>query len=739
MDYQDVKDRAEQGISGYLTNALKAGKIDRQAFDLARKDTIAYLNDWMNDENIDILSPNFKAGVVAAIGEGRWEDIVNAYRKKMSFGTGGIRGLMASRKDEIIQLKIDGIDAKILKGPNTLNNVVLLLTSAGVAKFGQSQGYNKIVIGYDSRIRGGDFAQAIAELFLAYGFTVFLFDAPCPYPEVTFAIPYREIHAHIGILISASHNDYRYNGYKLSCGNGSQFDPQQREVMYNDFILTATTSDIKLLPIKDAPKGQIIFLGAEKPLDECAYYGHTENLINIHKAHANHVKTFLLQNHVINKNLKLGFCAFHGAGRIAVPRILNDIGFKDINIIKRNGLNELNGLFPSFCSDPGREQQPDPGDPRAAKIAVEAYQLDFPGAFEDTDIIVGTDPDADRCGVVVKVPEEQRFLYKNRDYMLLPADDMWALLVWFRLKFDKSIVKKNTFITLSHITSDSIVKLARKNGIGVIKTWVGFANLAASVRDAWDGSLVSGLYEGKTIPEDKLCHPFMQESLGMDSGRKYNLGAMEQSNGFSLLGFPPPDEASLGVKGHVRDKDGTFAAVLMAEIADWAKKKGTGLFELVDENIYLDPDIGLFVNFYEPDPMDGEYPGIEGDQLKKSILKVTLDLHEKSKRTTVEIGGYPVISTVIYRTGKYDHIYVPTSDFKFPDEGVRFYFDKDRLSHLTVRPSGTTNSLRFHVQLHSYVNRDNIVEMKKKLHQDALNICTNIRELTNAPRNSVYY
>ena len=729
--------KAEIEINNYLDSNLKNDKIDQQSYDQAKKYTLAYLKKWLLDPNIDRLSPNLKAGILEALEQEKWADIVNAFRKDMSFGTGGIRGLMASDKESIIKLKEEGIDAKILKGPNTLNNLVLLIASAGVAKFGKDKGFNKIVIGYDSRIRGFDFAKCIAELFLGFGFTVFLFDAPCPYPEVTFAIPHEKIKADVGILISASHNDYRYNGYKLSCSNGSQFDPEQRDEMYKNYILHTTTDDIKLLSLTDAPKGKIIFLGGEKKLDTFDYFGHEDSIIDIHKAHREHIKTFLLQEQNTEKKLNIAYCAFHGAGIVAVPRLLRELSFKNVKTITKNGLSELNGLFPSFQSEPGREQQPDPGDPRAAKVAVNAFIEEYPGEWENIDILIGTDPDADRCGVVVKVPDDQRFLYNNRDYALLAADDMWALLMWYRLKFDKTIDPEKTFIALSTTTTDSIVKLILKHGIGVVKTWVGFASLSAAIRDTWEKKLPRGLVEGKKNPSDLLCNMFVQETINMNNGkRQYNLGAIEQSNGFSILGFPPKDPFSLGVKGHVRDKDGTFAAVLIAEIAEWAKQNGTTLFELIDKNIYLDPDIGLFVNYYEPDPLDGEYPGIEGDRIKKSILSKTLELSKSALAGTLEIGGLPVKSAVIYRTGKYDHIYTPSKDFQFPDEGVRFYFDSERLNHLIVRPSGTTNSLRFHIQLHSSANVNNLINKKKELRQRARKITDHIRGLVGAPRNS---
>ena len=726
----------EQGVNGYLDAALKEEKIDRQSYDMAKKNTMAFLRQWLTDENFLRISPKVRKGIMAAVAEGRWEEIVNTFRKKMSFGTGGIRGFMAGDRESIVRMKEEGLDAPILKGPNTINNIVLLLTSAGVAQFGREKGFDKIVIGYDSRVRGGDFARIIAEEFLAYGFTVYLFDEACPFPEVTFAIPY--VKADMGILLSASHNDYRYNGYKLCSGNGSQFDPEERTDMYNNYIQKVTSEDIKLMPIGEAPKGRVVWLGGNERLPGNDYCGH-EQLIDIHGAHREHIKSFLLQDTASAKDLHIGFCPYHGAGRIAVPRLLSDIGFQHINVTHENGLFDLNGLFPSFNSDPGMEQQPDPGDRRAAQIAVSAFIKEYgETAWNDLEILLGTDPDADRVGVTVKVPAGQRSVHGGQDYALLPADDVWALLLWYRLQFDMDIDKDKAFIVLSHTTTDALTLLARKHGVGVIKTWVGFAALSAAVRDAWYGELVEGLAEGKKDPNDNLTDMVVLETLGMNKSRTYNLGAFEQSNGFSLLGYPPRDKGSLGEKGHVRDKDGTFAAILVAEIAQWAKDQDTGIYELIDKKIYLDPDIGLFYNHYEPDPIDGEYPGIEGDRLKKAILRRALGYYQIAKAGGFSIGGVPVTDVAIYRTGKYDHVYPPTPDWIFPDEGVRFYFG-DGLNHLTVRPSGTGNALRLHIQMHTLdVNEGNLVAQKLALRQRAKQIADHIRELLGAPRSSEF-
>ena len=749
-DYSSILESASRGITDYLNDALKSGKLDRHSYDEAIENTFSTLETWLNDPHIDRISPSLKEGIRRTIESGKWQDIVNAFHRSVRFGTGGIRSMMAFDRDSIVALKEDGIDAPILKGPNTINNLVLLQTSVGVAKFGKAQTprpFNKVVIGYDSRIRGYDLATAIAELFLAYDYAVYVFDEPCPYPEVTFAIPDDAVKADLGIFISASHNDYRYNGYKLSCSNGSQFDPDERDDMYNDYICKSKPEDIRLCPYSDAPAGKLFFLGGGSPLEGFDYAGHECSIINLHEKHRRHVQSFLLTPDLAERQkaaedpLRIGFCAYHGAGRRAVPRLLEDVGFRGTKVITVDGLNDLDGLFPSFPSDPGQERQPDPGDPRAAKVAVEAFKKQYPGEFENLDILIGTDPDADRCGVVVKVPENQRHLYGGNDYVLLPADDMWALIVWYRLQREieaHGAVQdaEKQFVVLSHTTSDSITRLARKHGLGVVRTWVGFAMLAAATRDVWNGDIAkyTGLVDGRDEDFVDLCHVYICDCQGIDDARSINVAAMEQSNGFSILGGPPPDRSSLGVNGHVRDKDGTFAALLAAEMAAWAKERGTSIFELIDQHIYLDPDVGLFVNSYEPDPPDGEYPGIEGDRIKKAILRRTLGYYQLAKAGDLEIAGHPVKSVCIYRTGKYDPIYPQTHEYFFPDEGVRFFFDDAKLNHLTVRPSGTGNSLRFHLQLYSPVNEGDLIAKKEELHATSKAMMDHIREMLKAPR-----
>ncbi len=724
---------AEVAIKAYLDAELKSGQIEQGYYQFAVQNVIPNLIDWLGDPDIDKYSPQLKDGIRDAIHAKKWADITNAYVSEIKFGTGGIRGKMAFDKESILRMQKEGIGARILKGPNTFNDKVVLLKSVGVARYMKEKGLKSIVLGYDSRVRGQDLAALIAKLVLGYGITVYFFDEACPYPEVTFAVP--NLRADAGILISASHNDYRYNGYKLSCGNGSQFDPKERDEIYEKYIKPATIAQVILREFKDAEKDQLWFLGGAEPLPGFDYFGREDHLINMHERHVKHVMSFLLQPDMIKnqKNpLNIAYCAFNGAGRKAVPSILGGTGFGKPMIIK--AMDELNGLFPAFCSEPGKEQQPDPGDWRSADIAMASFKKEYPNDADKMDILIGTDPDADRCGVIVKVPQNQRHIYDGKDYALLPADDAWSLVVWYRLKYEidkygaiQDADKK--FIVQSHTTSDAMVRLALKHGLGVVRTWVGFAMLSAGVRHFWEKLPVPKLSHGRLSPEQEKCDPVIMECLNMTSERSINIAAMEQSNGFSLLGGAPKDKFSLGEGGHVRDKDGTIAGLLVAEIAAWAKEHNTSLIEILDKEIYLDPAIGLIINHYEPAPLDGEYEGLAGYTKKKNILIKADELHQKAKEGKFEICGFKATSTYIYKTGKYDGV-----NWKgFPDEGIRFYFNNDPYTYLTIRPSGTSNALRFHFQVNGgVVPEADLIARKKEVRDKAAETVRVLREIIGA-------
>lgn len=702
--WQTIQDDVAREIGAFLKHQYDSGAVDQLIYEKAVSDVGVFANlcKWMESPAIDRISPNTKPGILAAIFAQRWPDVNEAFFTDVEFGTGGIRGRAVISDWELEMLRDVGIDAPFLRGPNTINDVVLLQKSAAIAKFANMRGFKSLVIGFDSRIRGRDFAKIIAELFIDFGLKVYLFDDVVPYPEVTFAIP--TMRADMGILLSASHNDRRYNGYKLSCGNGSQFSVAERRMILSEYIGKTGFDEIRRADLAKATNEQLTFLGGAKRLKGINYYNYQGEPVNVHKQHEKQIMSFLLDKKLLAaqaKKLSLGFCAYNGAGRDAVPRLIHSLKIDKLDLI--SVMQPVDGMFPAFDdlkSPKGKKvyQQPDPGDKFAAMKAVTEYIKEF-GAerFAKLDALIGTDPDADRVGVVVPVPKSQRTIYGS-DSTLLDADTAWAILLWYRMEKMKQAkgAFSKYFLVQSHTTTDVITLLCEKYGIAWIKTWVGFAQLSAAVERVWTNDEIS-----------KKIYWTLYDFKGLTPQATVNLAALEQSNGFSILGAKPKDEMSMGTDGHVRDKDGIFAAMLFIEVLAYAKAQKKSVLELVNEKLYLDPAIGLIRTGYRPAPVYGQYEGIEGRSTKMKVIHKAEGLMERlAGGGAVKFGGLKATHFEVYKTGKYDiqHGYTKgynpddPSTFGFPDEGIRFFFG-DYYSHLTIRPSGTSQSLRFHIQL----------------------------------------
>ena len=351
VDTESILANAEVGITEYLNESLRLGRLSEHFYEEAKKRVPQNLEAWLRDPGIDRLSPSLKLGIRDAVEEERWEEIVNAFLRFVNFGTGGIRQVMAYDKLSILAIaEADGVDARVLKGPNTINNITILKSAFGVARFLTNEGESaepSAVVGYDSRIQGAAFAEAITEVLLAEGLTVFLFDEPVPYPEVTFAIPY--LQADVGMFISASHNDYRYNGFKLSGPNGAQIPPEVRDRILSEYILPSDISDIRTISLREGTPEvgrRLVFLGGDEPLPSFDYRGCKR--IDMHREHTSHVKTFMLRAEELRTSgvmddFRIAFSAFNGSGRRAVPRILGELGFSKVHSIR--SLDPLNGLF----------------------------------------------------------------------------------------------------------------------------------------------------------------------------------------------------------------------------------------------------------------------------------------------------------------------------------------------------------------------------------------------------------
>lgn len=732
-EWLNIKAEVKAKITDYLSNAPLDELIKQKS--LSEVGVFGNLTKWMEDPHIDVLSPHAKEGILNAIVKGdRWGDIAEAFYTDIEFGTGGIRGRAIIQDEELDMLRDVGIGAPFLRGPNTVNDIVFSKISAAVAQFAQDRNYKSVVIGYDSRLRGKDFAHLIASVFVAYGLKVLLFDDVVPYPEVTFAIPF--LKADMGILISASHNDRRYNGYKLSSANGSQFSIEDRSIILNDYIAKTSFGKVKFSDLQKAKKEKLIFLGGGVRYPHLSYYSYQADPIDVHSKHFSHVLSFVLDRNAIRKvgeSIHLAYSAYNGAGGPTVKRLVEALGIIKFDPIA--SLYRVDGMFPAFAdlrSLKGHKvyQQPDPGEERAAETAMNKYLIEYGRDRAQTlDALIGTDPDADRVGITVPVPEALRPLYESKEFKLLDADTAWSLIMWYRLenweKMDGlqklSLKPENCFLVQSHTTTDIMPLLANKYGLGWVKTWVGFAQLATGVEKVWNGKLKEDYFIQKNRTQDyKSIYKFQNIS----KKSRYNFAALEQSNGFSILGAKPHSKFELGKYGHVRDKDGTFAAILFLDVLAYAKRERISILDIVNEKLYLDKEIGLIRTGYRAAPQYGQYEGLEGRSLKLNILRNSLSLVGNMSNGLM-IGNRRVSRTEIYKTGKYDIQHghsekngfdaADRSTFWFPDEGIRFFFE-DEYNHLTIRPSGTSQSLRFHIQLRNInVTAQTLFQERKKI------------------------
>ncbi len=698
---------AKTEVEKYLTAQHDSREITDEIYESA-KATYKNLEAWVTDEHINRVSPMTRLAILdaikQAIQDGNWFDIVDVFRQDVTFGTAGIREKAALTEEALKKLAQYGPGAGILKGPNTINDIVLLIKTAGVIQYAKKNGLHKVAIGYDSRIAGKQFAELIAQSFLAHStkgheFTIYMFDEASPFPELSFAVTTKNVRADLGILISASHNPSNYNGYKITNYTGMQLAGNMRDAIV-DAIKGVTTKDIQLKPIEEAKDGQLIWLGGKERIVGKDYKDgkYHRQLIDMHTLHVEQVKKFIIDRDVVRQyapRVKVGYAAFNGAGYRAVPRLLQELGFTDTKVI--SSLQEMNGMFPAF----GWGEQPDPGDPISADIAVREFVKEHgQRAFDDLDILIGTDPDADRAGLIVKVPEPQQKFFGK--YKLLSANDAWTLLLWYRMQRETELNggklpdAGNKYITFSHVTTDALERVGKLFGVdslGEMKNKEGEeAGDYLNGKRSWVGF--------------SLIAEFCQEAR---AAGKTNLGGAEESNGFSILGGPIAQGEILANDGHVNDKDGAFAALLLAEVTAYAKSKGTTLFGLLD-NIYLNPGVGYFATANKPMPRVGAFKGAEGITKKMNLLKQAQAWMKEANGkvgtgSPFMLAGLPVIGAIEFKTAKYDEQHYAG----FPDEGIRFFFADPDLkpgdpftksrNYITIRPAGTSQTLRFYVQL----------------------------------------
>ena len=421
----------------------------------------------------------------------------------LEFGTGGMRGLIGA-------------------GTNRINKYIIRKAAQGLANTIAKQPGEKekgIAIAYDSRRFSREFALESALVFAANGIKAYLFDSLRPTPELSFAVRYLGCAA--GVVITASHNPKEYNGFKAYGSDGGQLPPNESDKVIQEVNAISDIASIPFMEEKEArEKGLLEIIGKE-----------------IDDAYMEALKKVSVNPEVcreIGKTAKLVYTPLHGSGSVPVLRILGEIGFEQVTVVK-----EQQDPDPEFST----VKYPNPEDRSAFELAMDI------AAREDVDLIIGTDPDADRAGVVIR--------NEKGEYMILTGNQIGCLLLEYILsqKQKRNDLPGNAFAATTIVSSDLTERICRHYGVELVTVLTGFKFIGEQIR------------------------------LLDDSGKKKFMFGFEESYGY-LAGT------------HARDKDAVVASMLIAEVYAWYKSRGMtlydGLVELFNKYGYYKEDIDTF-------------------------------------------------------------------------------------------------------------------------------------------------
>lgn len=410
--------------------------------------------------------------------------LVDAFYKNLEFGTGGLRGIMGA-------------------GTNRMNKYIVGMATQGFANYLKQAFSDKkeiaVVVGHDCRNNSRFFAETVADIFSANDIKVYLFESLRPTPEISFAI--RQLKAQGGVNITASHNPKEYNGYKAYWDDGAQvLSPHDTGIISE--VNKVTIDQVKFQPNNDLIK----IIGGEMDID-----------------YLNAVHEALIDQDVINrqKDLCIVYSPLHGTGRVVIPAALRTWGFQNINVVKEQMV--IDGNFPTVVS-------PNPENAEAMTLGMKL------GTRLNADLVLASDPDADRLAVVCRDPKGEWYILNGNQTALM--------LSYYIIENKKKLgqLKGNEFMVKTIVTTETIKEIAERNGVEIRDVYTGFKWIAREIR--------------------------------LSEGEKKYIGGGEES-----FGYLPFDK--------VRDKDSPASICLLCEIAAWAKNNGMSLYDLLMK-IYID-------------------------------------------------------------------------------------------------------------------------------------------------------
>lgn len=507
-------------------------------------------------------------------------ELADSFYRNLEFGTGGLRGIM-------------GV------GTNRMNKYTVGMATQGYANYLKASFPGeevRVAIAHDSRNNSRFFAETTANVFAANGIKVFLFESLRPTPELSFAI--RHLKCKGGVVCTASHNPKEYNGYKAYWVDGGQLVPPHDKNVIKEVEKIASVDDVKW----SGGEANITLIG--KDIDD---------------AYIAMVKGLSVYPEVIAKqhDLKIVYTPIHGTGIKLVPEVLKQFGFTNVNIVKEQ--SEPDGNFPTVV-------YPNPEEKETMSIGLQkAKEL-------DADILLGTDPDADRVGIGVK---------DNHGNWVLMNGNQTAVLAFnyvLEARRTKGIAQPNDMIITTIVTTGMADGLAKGNNVACYRVLTGFKWIAEMIR----------LKEGK---------------------ENYVIGGEES---FGLM---------IGDK--IRDKDAVSAVALLCEMAAYEKEKGKTLFEKLLE-LYVQ------YGFYKEDLISITKKGMDGQQQIAAMMDGYRANPPKS------INGTPVVELLDYELQKGTNLQTGKEwKIDLPKSNVLQFITEDG-SIISARPSGTEPKIKFY-------------------------------------------
>ena len=511
-------------------------------------------------------------------------ELTESFYRNLEFGTGGLRGIM-------------GV------GTNRMNIYTVAMATQGFANYikKMNPGVNdlRVAIAYDCRNNSPAFASITADVMSANGIKVFIFDCLRPTPELSFAV--RELHCHAGVMVTASHNPKEYNGYKAYWNDGGQLvSPHDKNVIAEvEKIL-----DPSMVNFKRNPE-LITVLGED--FDD----------IYLNKVFGLSLSLDLIKKH---KDLKIVYNPIHGTGRRLVPEILKRKGFENVYCVEEQMV--VDGDFPTVKS-------PNPEEPAAMALAVKKAQE------INADLVLATDPDADRVGVAVK--------NEKGEFILLNGNQAASVFLYYLLTRWHQLGKLTgkEFVVKTIVTTELLFEIAKKYNVDRYDVLTGFKFIA-----------------------DKILEL---------EGKKQFIGGGEESYGYLAGDF-------------VRDKDAVIATSLLAEAMAWAAEQGKTFYELLCD-IYR--EFGL----YKEKLVSLTKKGISGTEEIKAMMAKFRNTPptEIVGEKVVEIRDYKTLEAKDLLTGKVTPINLPKSDV------LQFFTETG--SKISIRPSGTEPKIKFYFSM----------------------------------------